>query len=225
MSAGQQPLDASGGADLGLPVRAVNRSEVTVVWEYDRAKHVLQPNTETFVPYMAMVYWQGDPRAIDVPGGRQHEQHRRNEHSRLRVLYGVYEESEGHNRWDDIPLVECYPINSDVRFETVLHDPDGLSVSASAESVPETQYLRRQMEDMASQMRVMQSRLAASEAQEAAVSAPGVDTEVLDRQETEQRVATPEEVGVSMVSPQPQRRPTPKGKTRDKATAVTRDGE
>lgn len=223
--AAQQPLDGLGGADLGLPVRAFNRSDSPIVWEYARAKHVLQPGVQTFVPYMAMVYWQGDPRAINLPGDKAHEQHRRLERERLRVLYGVYENEE---RWADLPLVECYPIDSDLRFETVLHDPDGNSLSDVAQSNNQVAFMQQEMERMAQQLRIMQGNIAVAQQQEAAIDAADLDPEDLERQETEHRTVTPEEAtGASMVGPSPQRRSTstPVPKTPVAKVAVTRDGE
>lgn len=220
--AAQQPLDAMGGADQGLPVRAINRSDAPVTWQYARAKHVLEPGVPTFVPYMAMVHWQGDPRAVDLPGERAHEQHRRLEREHLRVLYGVYENDE---RWDNIPLVECYPIDSEVRFETVLLDPEGTSLSAVVESNSQVTFMQQEMERMAGQIRIMQGNIAVAQQQEAALAAADMDPDDLERQETEHRTVTPEEAtGASMVGPSPQRRttntPAPKAKV-----AVTRDGE
>lgn len=221
----QQPYDASGGVDLNLPVRATldPAHPTPVTWLYARAKHVLQPGIPTFVPYMAMVYWQGDPRAIDMPGGRQHEQHRRLQREHLRVLYGVYENDE---RWADIPTVTCTPIDSDVPFETVLRDPDGLSLAGTTESNNQLAFMQAEMERMAQSMRVMQGQIAVQKQQEAALEAADLDPADLDRQETSTRVATPEEAtGASMVGPSPQRRaPAPKGPA-TAAAAVTRDGE
>lgn len=217
---GLQPLDGSGGVDLGLPVRAINRSDAPVTWTYARVKYVLPPATPTFVPYMAMVYYQGDPRSIDVPGGRQHEQFRRKEYEHLRILYGIYEEGEGHNKWADIPLVECYPIDSDVRFETVLHDPEGNHLNEKVQDRTQAQFMQAELERMAGQMRMMQAQLQQQQNADAAVAAADMDPEALERQETDHRAVTPEEAtGQSMVGPSPQRRaPQPKA-------SVTRDGE
>lgn len=219
----QQALDAAGGIDLNLPVRATLDPDhpTPVTWLYARAKHVLQPGVPTFVPYMAMVYWQGDPRAINLPGGRQHEQHRRLQHEHLRVLYGVYENDE---RWAQIPTVTCTPIDSDVPFETVLRDPDGLSLAGTTEANNQLAFMQAEMERMAQSMRVMQGQIQVQQQQEAALEQADIDPADLDRQETTQRGATPEEAtGASMVGPSPQRRaPVPKQAA---ASAVTRDGE
>lgn len=218
--AAQQPLDGLGGADLGLPVRAFNRSDEPIVWEYARAKHVLAPGVQTFVPYMAMVYWQGDPRSINLPGDKAHEQHRRLERERLRVLYGVYENEE---RWADLPLVECYPIDSDVRFETVLHDPDGASLSEQTQTNNQVAFMQQELESMAQKMRVMQGQIEIQRQAEGALDVADMDPEDLDRQETTHRTVTPEEAtGQSMVGPAPTRKTAPKAKA---AAAVTRDGE
>lgn len=225
----QQALDAEGGLDLGLPVRAINRSDVTVTWQYDRRKYVIPPGEERLIPYMAMVLYQGDPRAIDKPGGRPHEQPRRQGLEHLRVLHGVYEHEE---RWADIPLVECYPIDSDIRFETILHDPEGNSVSGVSAAQSESAFLRNEVERMAQQLRVLESRAALAGQQEAAIASSGMtaaDLADLDRQETSTRVASPEEAtGQSMVGPSPERRIAPKGGRTAREGAdvpVTRDGE
>lgn len=220
---GLQQLDASGGVDLGIPVRAVNRSTSPITWVYARAKHILQPGQHTFVPYMAMVYYQGDPRAIDVPGGRQHEQFRSNELARLRIVHGIYEESEGHNKWDEIPLVECYPIDSDVPFATVLRDPEGHSLTEQRQDLGQTKFLQDEMERMAAQLRILQAQAAASQQSDAALGAAGIDPTDLDRAATTSKAISPEEAtGQSMVGASP----TPRPKTRAKAgegPAVTVD--
>lgn len=199
---GQQRLDEQGNVDLNMPVRAVNRSDSPVTWLYARQRHVLQPGIPTYVPYMAMVHWQGDPRAIDMPGGRLHEQYRRQHREHLRALYGVY---ENDNKWAAIPLVECYPIDSDIRFETVLLDPDGTSVSQEAASATETEFLRAQLASMQSQMAHMATQIAVRENAADAQAAAGMDPADLDHQVTTSKAAAPEQ---SMVGAAPERRPS-----------------
>lgn len=220
----QQPFDASGGVDLGLPVRAVNSGDTAVTWTYDRQKYVIAAHSERMVPYMAMCLYQGDPRSINVPGGRQHEQFRDQQLRHLRVLYGVYEESEGHNRWDEIPAhhVTCYPLDSDVPFNTVLRDPDGAGLEGQVEGQSQLRLMQDTMDRMAVSMRAMQAQIAQQEQIDGALANAGIDPDDMERQETTSRAASPEEAtGQSMVGPSPTRRPAPKG---DKAQ-VTRDGE
>lgn len=186
---GQQRLDDQGNVDLNTPVRAFNRSEAPVTWLYARQKYVLQPEIPSYVPYMAMVHWQGDPRAIDVPGGKLHEQYRREWRERLTVLYGVYENT---HLWDQIPLVECYPIDSDIRFETVLLDPDGTALSPEVAAASETEFLRRQLAQMQEQMRILSSQINLNESQDAATAAAGLDPEDLERQATNIKSQAPE---------------------------------
>lgn len=200
---GQQRLDAQGGVDLNIPVRAVNRSDQPVTWEYARQKYVLPPNVAVYVPYEAMVYWQGDPRAIDMPGGKLNEQFRRLQRDHLRALYGVYENDE---RWATIPLVECYPIDSDLRFETVLLDPDGVSVSSEAASANETEFLRNQLASMQQQVAILAAQVNAQDQANAALDAAGLTPEDMGSQVTTSRAVAPEH---SMLPPQPERRSTP----------------
>jgi hypothetical protein len=213
-----QPLDASGGADLGLPVRAFNRSDEDVVWQYDRTRHVIPAKGMAYVPYMAMCLWQGDPRAIDVPGGRLHEQFRRNQHHHLSILYGVYEGSDGHRQWDDIPLVECYPIDSDIPFNTVLRDPEGANLTDTDTGHSQLRMLQDQLERQAGALRVLQAQVTQQQQIDGALEAADLDPADLERQETAHRTEAPE--GQSMVGPTPSRR-APKAKK----AAVTRDGE
>lgn len=215
---GQQRLDAQGNADVNLPVRAINRSDADVVYLYDRQRHILPPNTPVYIPYMAMVHWQGDPRAMDMPGGRLHEQYRRHQREHLRTLYGVYENDE---RWATIPLVECYPIDSDVRFETVLHDPDGRSLSTESAAASETEFLRSQMASMQNQLAHMAAQIQVNESADAARAAAGLDASDLDHQVTTSKAVAPEH---SMVGAAPERRSMNKPivKKGDRA-AVTKD--
>lgn len=220
-----QPFDATGGVDLGLPVRAINTGDEEVVWQYDRVRYVIPAHGDRLVPYMAMCLYQGDPRSINVPGGRQHEQFRDQQLRHLRILHGVYEESEGHKRWVDIPAhnVTCYPLDSDVPFNTVLRDPDGTNLEGEVQGQSQLRMMQDSMERMASQMRALQAQVAQQEQIEGALAQADLDPEDLERQETTSRAISPEEAtGQSMVGPSPTRRaPAPKGER----AQVTRDGE
>lgn len=198
MSLAQQPYDPSGGVDLNLPIRAVNRSDAPVTWKYARVDHILQPGVSTFVPYMAMVYYQGDPRSIDKPGRPMHEQYRRNEYERLHIVHGVYENTE---QWANVPIIDCYPIDSDIPFNTVLRDPTGANMSDQAHDEAEISLMRRSMEEMANQLRIMQAQVASRESAEAAISRAGIDPDDLDRQATTERGIVPD--GQSMLGEHP----------------------
>lgn len=194
---------AGGELDEGIPVRAVNNSDQPIQWMYDRVKYTLQPGVPSFVPYLAMCMYQGDPRAIDLPTGKEHEQYRRNEYARLRIHCGVYEDD---TRWDDVvhTKVTCYPIDSDVPFNTVLRDPEGVNQSDQKQDNNQTQFLQTKMEEMAGQMRAMQAQLAAQQAADAALGAANIDPADLDRQATISKAVTPEEAtGQSMVGAHP----------------------
>lgn len=222
-----QPLNAEGGVDLGLPVRAVNHSDTDVVWTYDRARYVIPAGGERLVPYMAMVLWQGDPRAIDLPGGRRHEQFRRQQREHLRVLYGVYEHEE---RWAEIPQVDCYPLDSDVPFNTVLRDPEGVALVDQASGMGQARMMQETMDRMATQLRVLQSKIQQQEQIDGALAAADLDPDDLERQETTHRQVSPEAAtGQSMVGPAPTRRstatPAPNATQMKPKAAVTRDGE
>jgi hypothetical protein len=224
-----QPLDVSGGVDLNIPVRAINRSDEPITWKYARVKHVLQPGVPTFIPYLAMVLYQGDPRAINIPGGRITEQYRRNELERLSILHGVYENSE---RWATIPLIECYPIDSDVPFNTVIRDPEGTNATPGNTGQPnQTAFLEQQLAKMADQMRVMQAQILVQNAATGAVEAAGIDPADLDKQDTMSKAVAPEEAGLAgMGGPHPERQDPASGSAVTKkklapgeGPAVTRD--
>lgn len=202
-SPASSPHYRDGHLDTGIPVRAVNNSDAPIQWMYDRVKYILQPNIPTFIPYMAMCMYQGDPRSIDLPTGRELDQHRRNEYARLRIHCGVYEDDA---KWPGVPHmhVTCYPIDSDVPFNTVLRDPEGVSQADTKADNNQTQFLQTKMEEMANQMRVMQAQLAANQSADAALSAANIDPADLDRQATTSRAITPEEAtGQSMVGAHP----------------------
>ena len=225
MSATQRE-DGLGGIDLTTPVRAINRSDKPLVWKYARIKHTLLPGEQTYIPYLCMCLWQGDPRAVNMPNGRAHEQYRRNERERLAVLWGVY---ENHDQWAQVPKVDCYPIDSDVPFATVIADPDGLSVAGESRTNNELDLLRRETERMAAQLRTLQSTVAVRESQEAAIAGAGMDPEDLDHQVTTSRAITPEEAtGQSMVGAAPVRKsPSQVAKKRmpeGEGPQVTKDG-
>lgn len=189
--------------DEGIPVRAVNDSSEPITWRYARVKHVLNPGVPTFIPYLAMCMYQGDPRAIDLPTGRPQDQHRRNEYARLRVHCGVYEDDA---KWATVPHthVTCYPIDSDVPFNTVLRDPDGVNQADEKSSNSQAQFLQQKMEEMANQMRVMQAQLAMQQNAEGAIVAANIDPADLDRQATTSRAISPEEAtGQSMIGARP----------------------
>lgn len=189
--------------DEGIPVRAVNNSDTPITWVYANVKHVLTPGQSVFIPYMAMCMYQGDPRAIDLPGDNPETKYRRNEYARLRIHCGVYEDDA---KWATVPhtQVTCYPIDSDVPFNTVLRDPEGVNQAEEKADNSQTQFLTAQMEQMAAQMRAMQAQLAASQSSDAALTAANLDPADLDRQATTSRAITPEEAtGQSMVGAHP----------------------
>lgn len=207
----QQPLDASGGADLNIPVRATNNSTSPVVWKFARVKYVLNPGIPTFVPYLAMVMYQGDPRAINVPGGNSHQQFRRNELHRLSILHGVYENSA---LWAQLPDITCTPIDSDVPFNTVLLDPEGVNLNPENTGAPnQTAFLENQLADMARQMQVMQAQLQQQTQQDAALAQAGIDPTDLDKQDTTSKAVSPEEAGLpGMGGAHPERHDPAQGK-------------
>ena len=224
----QQPYDGLGGVDLSIPVRAVNNSAEPVMWMYDRRKYVLKPGVPIYIPYLAMCMYRGDPRAIDKPGGRDHEQYRRNEHARLHILHGVYEGGPDHRSWDEVANVTCYPIDSDVPFHTVLDDPEGLSLSDERRDSSQTEFLQGQMEQMSAQLRILQAQVLNQQQADGAVEAAGLtpaDIADLDRQATSTRTIAPEGLAESMVGASPARK-RPSAKTRVKpgeGPAVTTD--
>ncbi len=211
---GQQRLDAQGNVDMNIPVRAINRSAAPVTWLYAREKYTLLPGVPMYIPYMAMVYWQGDPRAIDLPGGRLHEQYRRQHREHLRATYGVYENDE---KWANIPLVECYPIDSDVRFETVLLDPDGTSLAPEMAEASEVNFLRNQLAAMQSQMAHLAAQIQVKENADDMAERSGMTSDDLDHQVTTSKAIAPEH---PMVGAEPTRRVAKKAGAK---TAVTKD--
>ncbi len=206
--------------DENIPVRAVNASDAPIIWQYARVKYVLQPATPTFIPYLAMCLYQGDPRAIDLPGDDPNLKYRREEYARLRVHCGVY---ENDSAWATCPhtQVTCYPIDSDIPFNTVIRDPDGINQADEKADNSQAKFLATEMERMANQMRVMQAQLAQAQAGDAAVAAAGLDPADLDRAETASKSITPEEAtGQPMVGAHPVKKQRPKA---GEGPAVTRD--
>lgn len=216
-----QPLDGSGGADLNVPVRMVYTPKDSAdtdpfIVHYARQKYACYPNTPTFVPYLAMVMYLGDPRALNVPGGRPHQQARRMESERLSVHWGVYENS---HEWARVPDLKAYPIDSDIPFNTVLDDPDGVNMSSKAAEVAQSQFMQTEMEKMAAQMRIMQGQLAQQQAAEGAREAAGHDPNVpLDAQLTTSQTTAPE----SMVGAHPT--PSTAGRGKGRASVTTAAG-
>lgn len=193
MSLAQQPSDGLGGIDLQLPVRAENTSTQDITWQYANRKYVLPAGATTMVPYMAMVYYQGDPRSIDVPGGRLQEQYRRNEVERLRIVHGVYEHEE---QWALLPTITCMPIDSDVPFNTVLRDPEGTGMTQPLTGTPDRiAFMEQQLEQQAAAMRIMQAELANQKLEDAAIKVSGGAPD-LDHQVTTSKAVSPEEVGL-----------------------------
>lgn len=202
-SASSQHYRGDGHLDTGIPVRAVNNSDAPITWGYDRVKYVLAPGVATFIPYLAMCLYQGDPRAIDLPGDRAHEQHRRKEYARLRIHCGVYEDEA---KWEGVPhtKVTCYPIDSDIPFNTVLRDPEGVNQAEAKADNNQTAFLQAQMEQMANQMRVMQAQLASAQSADSARAIADFDADDLDHQATTSKAVSPEEAtGQSMVGQHP----------------------
>ncbi len=189
--------------DENIPVRAVNNSDEPIIWQYARVKYTLTPRTPVFIPYLAMCLYQGDPRAIDLPGDNPDLKYRREEYARLRIHCGVY---ENDSAWATCPhtRVDCFPIDSDVPFNTVLRDPDGINQTAEKADNNQTAFLQTEMERMASQMRAMQAQLAQAQSADAALDRANIDPADLDRQATTSRVITPEEAtGQPMVGAHP----------------------
>lgn len=224
----QQRLDGSGGADLNTPVRIVYTPKdatdtAPFVIHYAREKYACSPNVPTFVPYLAMVMYLGDPRAINKPGGKIHEQHRRTEVERLRVHWGVYERDE---EWARVPNLKAYPIDSDVPFNTVLDDPDGANMDMSAvASRQQSDFIQSEMARMQAEMRAMQAQLQMAQQAEGARTAAGLDPDVpLDPQMTVSRTVAPE--SPSMVGAHPVARPaSTKGRAKPQGENATGTGE
>lgn len=205
LAPGTQPTShyRDGLLDENIPVRAVNESDEPITWQYARVKYVLQPHTPSFIPYMAMALYQGDPRAIDLPGDDPNVKYRREEYARLRIHCGVYENDAA---WETCPhtKVTCYPIDSDVPFNTVLRDPEGANQGDMRADNSQAAFLTQQLEQMASQMRAMQAQLAMQTQADSALGAAGIDPLDLDRQATVSKSVSPEEAaGGSMVGAHP----------------------
>lgn len=189
--------------DENIPVRAVNNTDDPITWQYARVKYVLTPHTPVFIPYLAMCLYQGDPRAIDLPGDNPDTKYRREEYARLRIHCGVYENDAA---WDSCPhtKVDCFPIDSDIPFNTVLKDPEGVAQSGDRADNNQTVFLQQQMENMANQMRVMQGQLAAAQSADQARAVADFDPNDLDSQATTSKAVSPEEAtGQSMVGAHP----------------------
>lgn len=195
-------LDAEGGVDMGIPVKVTyipsKEGDTTPFkMQYARQTYTLRPHLPTIVPYMAMVLYMGDPRAVDVPGDKQHLKHRRLEVERMRTHWGIYEDD---SRWENVPNLIACPIDSDEPFNTVLDDPDGIMLDGTPQPRSEVEFLRAEVERLTHATREMMSRFdAADNAQRARVAA-GLEGEEFASQVAMTKAVAPEEMAGSMTS-------------------------
>lgn len=192
----EQQADGLGGVNLDIPVRIVYSTDdpdaQPFKMTYARRDYYAVPNDPrgVMVPYLLMCMYMGDPRAFDVPGDKMELKHRRKELERLRVHWGVYDREEA---WLTLPKLTAYPLDSDVPFNTVLDDPEGMNLDPTSIQVSETAYLREELERQKGMMMAMQAQLQMREMEQTARQASGLgDDGELVQQMTEQQVAAPE---------------------------------
>lgn len=140
-------------------VRVVNTGDKLLPMEWNSRKYHLKPGGINYVPYDCMKYWCGDPRAFDVPNGRPHERFRTNEWARLRILYGIYENtSDVQLMTSNLPSIEVYT-PSGLRIPTVLDDPEGLTMDEFANQVSELDSAKSEIELLRNELAKAMARM------------------------------------------------------------------
>lgn len=160
-----------------LPVRIDNNGDTDIVWKYNSESLVLPAGRSVMVPWMHMVRYMGDPRAIDIDDKRRH---RHRERMRLASLYGIYEhgelwrvgeapcgcyehESTGRLITKDctghLPNVVARNLESGEQYMTVIDDPEGTSLAGVDPGASRMQQLEKMVESLSSQLLNLSSQL------------------------------------------------------------------
>jgi hypothetical protein len=128
-------VNERGEIDQFVQVRVVNNDRTPLRWQYANRwfeiPGVDDPDGKRnfeIMPYLAMVYYCGDPRAFDVS---DRFRNRTDEWSRLRTVYGIYDKYPAMAHM--LPNVSVYTTN-DKPIWTVLDDHEGTKVNNAVET-------------------------------------------------------------------------------------------
>lgn len=160
--------------------------------DYASQRYVIEPNGETIVPYFAMVYWLGDPRAVDVGdrNSQPHLQHRTMELDRLQTKYGTYGDSWYPQEWEineensglypssrhrNLPKLEVTSMTGE-RLFTVIDDPEGNHLNPATQTVNENRNMAEAVVQMQQQIQALTTQLALADPEAAAKLVPFAPT-------------------------------------------------
>lgn len=155
---------------------------------YANQKYVIGPGEEIVVPYFAMVYWLGDPRAIDVGdrNSQPHLQHRTMEIDRLSTKYGTYGESWYPAEWEindenshlypearhkSLPKLEVTTVANE-RLYTIIDDPEGTHLKPATQTVVESQTQAAAIAHLQQQIGILTEQLVKTDPAAAAALMP-----------------------------------------------------
>lgn len=150
-------------------VKVYNHGPNSLFWEWGGEKKEI-PGVEdskgrqnyAIVPYHMMVYWVGDPRAIDVPGNPK-ERARTHEFERLCVVYGVYENTNNLNpelgKTSNFPDVTVVTPTNEYPITTVLSDPDGETLNVAFQARNDVTHMQEIIAAQAQQMAMLQHQM------------------------------------------------------------------
>lgn len=156
--------------------------------DYASQRYVIEPGGETIVPYFAMVYWLGDPRAVDVGdrNSQPHLQHRTMELDRLQTKYGTYGDSWYPQEWEineenadlypasrhrNLPKLEVTSMTGE-RLYTVIDDPEGNHLNPATQTVNENRNMAEAVVQMQKQIQALTTQLALADPAAAAALIP-----------------------------------------------------
>lgn len=125
-------------------VWVVNEDDRPHILKWAGRKTVVNPGERKVVNYYAMVRSAGDPRAVDIS---PRDRYRTNEVARLDAKYGCtgeqewrYEPYEIERKGEKVkmppawPRLRFYALEDETEYNTVLVDPDGISVHKVSET-------------------------------------------------------------------------------------------
>lgn len=99
--------------------RAVNEGTIPFKDACDSQVYLINPGSESLIPFDAAVLWFGNPDTIDIDARRRD---RTDEYARIRVRYGIYEHED---RLGQMPQVMVYTLEGD-KINMVKDDPEGI---------------------------------------------------------------------------------------------------
>lgn len=137
------------GPGTVVRVRNLDAKEFTDSWNNSTWR--IPPQGENIVPFEAMCLWFGHPEAIDID---PRNMFRHEEHMRMRTKYGVYEDDS--KEASNFPKVEVMELDG-TPITTVIHDPEGTTLSPQAAHLSEQRAIQEQMAEMQRQLETMRA--------------------------------------------------------------------